>query len=129
MKQRVVTPAARLRALGQSVWIEGLSRDVVDDGRLAAWREEVIGGVVAGRAEFARALEEEVYDADLRQLAQERGAADVVGALRQEDVRRAADVMRPTYEETQGEDGYVSVDIPAALAHDTARSTAAARRI
>jgi transaldolase len=131
VKQGIITPVAQLRALGQSVWIEGLSRGLVDDGRLAAWRGEGIAGVVAGEAEFARSLreEEEGYDPDLRRLAPELGAADVVRALREEDVRRAADVMEPTYEETRGEDGYVSVDIPPGLAHDTRQTIAAARRL
>ena len=109
-------------ALGQSVWLDYIDRRLLDDGTLARMIEnDGISGVTSNPTIFEKALASTGdYAADIAQLAaagnEGPGIADM---LMRQDVARAADLLRPVYEKTQGADGYVSIEASPRLAHDT----------
>ena len=110
----------QLSTLGQSVWIDFLSRDLLDSGALArAVRDDAVVGVTSNPTIFARALSQgDHYDA---QLASRGGgnAKRVFLALAMRDVANACDLLRPVWERTKGRDGYVSIEVDPNLADDT----------
>jgi transaldolase len=127
-----MNPIEQLRQLGQSVWLDDLSRRLIVSGELAGMvaRGEVTG-VTSNPTIFQRAIAESGdYDADLARL-RGRGLStrEVYEALVVEDVRAAADLLRPVYERTGGADGYVSLEVDPALAYDTVGTVAEARRL
>ena len=110
----------QLSKLGQSVWIDFLSRDLLDSGALArAIRDDAVVGVTSNPTIFAKALAQgNHYDA---QLASKGGgdAKRAFLALAMRDVANACDLLRPVWEQTQGRDGYVSIEVDPNLADDT----------
>jgi transaldolase len=116
----------RLSALGQSVWIDFLSRDLIDSGALArAVEADAVVGVTSNPTIFANALSGgDAYD---EQIAAEAGdATDVFLNLAMRDVTTACDLLRPVWERTNGGDGYVSIEVDPRLAHETAPTIAQA---
>ena len=110
----------QLSALGQSVWIDFLSRDLLESGALArAVDEDAVVGVTSNPTIFAKALASgDHYDA---QLASRGGgnAKRIFLALAMRDVANACDLLRPVWERTKARDGYVSIEVDPNLAHDT----------
>ena len=107
---------------GRSVWIDGLTRETIRSGELSRLRDQGAGGATVGRAPIARAVtDSDAYDADIRRAADGRAPERVAWRLLVGDVRAAADVFRPVYEQTAGDDGYVCVELPPEVAHDTER--------
>ena len=120
---------ARLSEAGVSVWLDDLSRERIESGNLAdlvATRSIV--GVTTNPSIFQAALSKgHAYDEQVRELAA-RGA-DVDSAIRTittDDVRRACDVLAPTFEATGGLDGRVSIEVDPRLAHDADKTVAQA---
>jgi transaldolase len=108
-----------LSALGQSVWIDFLSRDLIESGALArAIREDAVVGVTSNPTIFEQALSRgHAYDAQLAAC----GGGDakrVFLALAMRDVRTACELLRPVWEQTEGGDGYVSIEVDPNLAED-----------
>jgi transaldolase len=121
-----MTRLEQLSALGQSVWIDFLSRDLIESGGLARTiAEDAVVGVTSNPSIFGKALSRgSAYDA---QIASSYGLpVDVFHALAMHDVSMACDVLRPIWEETRGRDGYVSIEVDPALAADTDGSIAQA---
>lgn len=113
---------AELSAQGVSVWLDDLSRDLIDSGKLAelvATRSVV--GVTTNPSIFQAALSKgHAYDAQIRDLA--AAGADATEAIRTvttDDVRAACDVLAPVFEATDGLDGRVSIEVDPRLAHKT----------
>lgn len=125
-------PLRRLAALGQSVWLDDMRRDLCEGPILERLiQQDGLSGMTSNPAIFRKAIAEtELYDADIRRLAMS-GAdpASLVEALAVTDVRRAADVFRPVYEATGGDDGFVSLEVGPHLSRDTDGSIAEARRL
>ncbi len=125
-------PLLRLHQLGQSVWLDYIQRDLIDNGGLERLiREDGLAGVTSNPAIFEKAISSgHEYEAPIRELAR-RGlrAAALYEALTLEDVMRAADLFRPLYEETQGSDGFVSIEVSPHLARDTTATIAEAQRL
>jgi transaldolase len=109
----------RLTALGQSVWIDYLSRDLIESGALArAVQEDAVVGVTSNPTIFEKALSRgHAYDA---QLASRHGgdAKRVFLELAMRDVSTACDLLRPVWDKTKGGDGYVSIEVDPNLADD-----------
>ena len=126
--------ANRLReieALGQAIWIDNLNRSLLDDGGLSRLVEEDgISGVTSNPTIFEKAMgHSDRYDDAFREALEDtRDPERIFERLAYRDVRDAAELLRPVFERTGGEDGYVSFELPAALAFDAAGSVAAARR-
>jgi transaldolase len=120
------TPLHRLATHGQSVWIDFLSRDLLRSGELARMiREDAVVGVTSNPTIFARALAEGgAYDHQI--AASDGDARSVFLELAMRDLTNACDLLRPTWERTEGRDGYVSIEVDPHLAGDTAATIAEA---
>jgi len=116
---------------GVSVWIDSLSREMLESGELARLIEEdAVVGVTSNPTIFQKALAEgDLYDTQLRELAESSGTAtDFFVALAQDDIRAACDLLRPVWERTSGVDGYVSLEVDPTLAYDRERTFEQATR-
>jgi transaldolase len=120
-----------LSRLGQSVWIDFLSRELLKGGGLARMMEEdAVCGVTSNPTIFQKALSEgDAYDEQLRSLASEQDAKEIFIALAAEDVGDACDLMRPVWDGGNGLRGYVSIEVDPTLAYDTDGTVAQARRL
>jgi transaldolase len=122
----------QLEALGQSVWLDYIRRDLVDDGGLKRLIEEDgLRGMTSNPSIFEKAiLDGGLYDGAIRVLtADGKDAQAIYETLSQEDVQGAADIFRPVFEKTGGADGYVSLEVNPHLAHDTEATVTEARRL
>lgn len=117
--------------LGQSVWLDYLRRGMTRSGELEAMVADGLRGMTSNPTIFEHAIATTSdYDDALTELTAS-GMTDrqVFDALVIQDVQEAADVFRPVYEETDGDDGYVSIEVSPELARDTEGSIAEARRL
>ena len=126
----------RLRTLhdaGQSIWLDFLRRGLITDGGLARLiRDDGVTGVTSNPTIFAKAIGGSGdYDEAIHRLAAEgmTNPLDVFYDLALADVRMAADLFGPVYEQTAGADGFVSFELEARLAHDARQSIAAAQEL
>ena len=129
-------PLASLHDHGQAVWLDFLSRRFIAEGGLRKLVEEDgLTGVTSNPTIFEKAIAGSAdYDASLKDAEREGdpgdlGAMALYERLAIEDIRNAADVLRPAYEATQGRDGYVSLEVSPYLAMDTEATVAEARRL
>jgi len=107
---------------GQSVWIDYLSRDMIHQGELERMmREDAVVGVTSNPTIFQKAISHgNAYDEQLRELMEEH--CETVGAffrLAERDVTDACDLLRRVWDEGNGRDGYVSIEVDPNLAYDT----------
>lgn len=109
-----------LSALGVSVWIDSLSREMLASGELARlMADDAVVGVTSNPTIFEKALAEgDRYDAQLASLDPALSPVDAFFALAQEDIRAACDLMRPVFDRTGGVDGWVSLEVDPTLAYD-----------
>jgi transaldolase len=110
-----------LSARGVSVWMDSLSREMLETGQLARLMDEdAVVGVTSNPTIFERALSTgDWYDDDLRELLNgQDDAKEIFLALAVEDVQRACDLMRPAWERSRGVDGRVSIEVDPDLAYD-----------
>jgi transaldolase len=116
----------QLSALGQSVWIDFLSRDLLESGALArAIADDAVVGVTSNPTIFAKALSSgDAYDDQV--AAAEGDAKSIFLELAMRDVANACDVLRPVWARTHGADGYVSIEVDPHLAGDTQATIAEA---
>ncbi len=111
----------RLSELGQSVWIDYLSRDMLEGGELARLVEEdAVVGVTSNPTIFQKAISQgSAYDEQLRDLlARQTDAKEIFLELSAQDVAAACDLLAPVHERTNGLDGYVSWEVDPTLAYD-----------
>ena len=121
-----------LSELGQSVWIDFLSRDLLRNGDLARkMQDDAVVGVTSNPTIFQKAIAAgNVYDEQLREVLQaERDAKEVFIRLATRDVSDALDLLRPVWDEGSGRDGYVSIEVDPNLAYDTEATIAEATRL
>jgi transaldolase len=114
-----------LSAHGVSVWVDSLSREMLETGHLKRLMEEdAVVGVTSNPTIFEKALSTgEWYDAQLREeLERLDDVKEVFFALAVEDIKRACDLMRPVWERTNGVDGYVSIEVDPDLAYERDKS-------
>jgi len=116
---------------GQAVWFDYIRRAFLDQGELQTLVDAGVRGVTSNPAIFEKAIAGSTdYDGDLAALVGEgRSVDEIYEALVLEDIRRAAAVLRPVYDASAGEDGYVSLEVSPTLAHDTYATIAEARRL
>lgn len=124
------------KQLGQSLWLDNLSRTLIQEGGLQRLiSDDGISGVTSNPAIFFKAISESPYYRDdvarLKAAAAPKPAPaePLYEALVIPDIQAACDLMRPEYERTQGRDGYVSLEVSPALAHDAAGTIAAGLRL
>jgi transaldolase len=121
-----------LSELGQSVWIDYLSRQLLQSGKLERMLEEdAVVGVTTNPTIFQKAIAEgDAYDEQLREvLAEEDDPKEVFLKLAVQDVQNACDLLRRVWDGGQGQDGYVSIEVDPNLAHDTQGTIDEAQRL
>ena len=126
------TPLGRLSQLGQSVWVDYISRQALEDGELARLvREDSVVGLTSNPTIFQKAIASgDAYDDQLREvLEHEEDGGEVFLQLAVTDIKDAADLLLPIWEEGSGGDGYVSLEVDPTLAHDAQGTAEAAQRI
>jgi transaldolase len=114
---------------GQSVWMDNLSRDIIQSGQLAEMvKSQGIRGITSNPAIFEKAIAgNAIYDSA---IATQTGKSinDIYEFLVFADIQNAADILKPVFDESKGEDGYVSIEVSPNLAHDTEGSISEALR-
>jgi transaldolase/glucose-6-phosphate isomerase len=129
-----MNPLKELAAEGQSIWLDYIRRNLIRSGELKRLVEDDgVRGVTSNPTIFEKAIAGSTdYDEALRALLA-KGPNDEVGKLYEplaiEDIQMAADVLRPVYDATGGDDGYVSLEVSPHLAHDTQGTISEAKRL
>lgn len=120
-----------LKRLGQSIWLDNLSRTHLREGVLARFITAGVSGITSNPTIFHKAVSDSpFYRDDLDHLkATEPDPERRYEALVVEDIRAACDLFRPIYEASDGDDGYVSLEVAPRLAYDTAGTVAEAQRL
>src|SRR5687767_4131578 len=129
-----MTPLKQLAEQGQSVWIDFLSRNFINDGDLADLVHEGVVGVTSNPTIFQGAIAEgDAYDDQIKQVsATESDPKEIFLALARDDIRAACDILRGIHSRPpggQGKDGWVSLEVDPNLAHDTQATIDEARRL
>jgi len=126
-----MTKLHELAELGQAIWFDYISRSLIASGELQKLVDQGLRGVTSNPSIFEKAIAgSDDYDEDLNRLVRDgKSVAEIYENLAMSDIRSAADVLRPVYEKSGGADGYVSLEVNPALAHDTGATIAEARRL
>src|SRR6266702_4029436 len=127
-----MTATQELQNLGQSLWLDNITRDLLNNGTLKRYVDEFsITGLTSNPTIFDHAIKNSrAYDAALGQKAKQSGSPqELFFELALEDLSRAAELFRPIHEKTNGVDGWVSLEVSPLLAHDTASTIAAAKSL
>ena len=121
-----------LHNLGQSLWLDNITRDLLNSGTLKRYIDELsVTGLTSNPTIFDHAIKNSTaYDAAIRKkLGEGKSGEELFFELALEDLTRAADLFRPIYDRTNGVDGWVSLEVSPLLAHDTASTLAAAKSL
>src|SRR5277367_575269 len=119
-----------LHDLGQSLWLDNITRDLLDSGTLKRYIDEFsVTGLTSNPTIFDHAIKNSSdYDAEIAEkLRQGKTGEALFFDLAMDDLTRAADLFRPVHDRTNGVDGWVSLEVSPLLAYDTARTLAAAK--
>jgi transaldolase len=119
-----------LHDLGQSLWLDNITRDILDNGTLKRYIDELsVTGLTSNPTIFDLAIKHsESYDAAIRDGMSHGSTGEALFfELALDDLTRAADLFRPTNDKTKGVDGWVSLEVSPLLAYDTATTLAAAK--
>jgi transaldolase len=121
-----------LHNLGQSIWLDSITRELLDSGTLTRYIEDLsVTGITSNAMIFSHAIKSSpAYGAAIRKkFTWNKSAEEVFFELALEDVTRAADLFRPIYEQTNGVDGWVSLEVSPLLAYDSAKTLIAAKEL
>ena len=121
-----------LHNLGQSLWLDNITRDLINSGTLKRYIDELsVTGLTSNPTIFDHAIKNSSsYDAAIRKKLDEgKSGEKLFFELALEDLTRAADLFQPTFDRTNGVDGWVSLEVSPLLAHDTASTLAAAKSL
>ena len=121
-----------LHDLGQSLWLDNITRDLLDNGTLQRYIDELsVTGLTSNPTIFDQAIKNSTaYDATIRQKLKEgKSGEELFFELALEDLTRAAGLFRPIYDRTDGVDGWVSLEVSPLLAYDMASTLAAAKEL
>jgi transaldolase len=125
-------PTQKLHNLGQSLWLDNITRDLLDGGTLKRYIDELsVTGLTSNPTIFDHAIKNSAaYDGAIREeLAMGKAGEALFFDLALQDLMRAADLFRPVHDRTNGVDGWVSLEVSPLLAHDTGRTIAAAKEL
>jgi transaldolase len=123
-------PNKTLHDQGQSLWLDNITRDLLQNGTLARYMADLsVTGLTSNPTIFNQAIKNSTaYDDTIRQKASDgKSGEDLFFDVALEDLTRAADLFRPIWERTHGIDGWVSLEVSPLLAHDTASTLAASK--
>ncbi|NJK49315.1 transaldolase [Candidatus Gracilibacteria bacterium] len=116
---------------GQSIWMDNLNRDLIQSGELKQLiSNRGIVGITSNPTIFEKAIAgNQIYDEDIEAgIKAGKSVQEIYETLVFEDIRNACDILAPVYEESNGFDGYVSIEVPPVIAHDTEMTIQEARR-
>ncbi len=121
----------QLHDLGQSIWLDNITRAMLDSGQLQAYVDDYsVTGLTSNPSIFDKAIASGDYDAAIRGKAASGAAAEeLFFELAIEDLRRAADIFSDVHRRTAGVDGFVSLEVSPTLAYDPEATVAMARRL
>lgn len=124
----------RISDLGQSIWYDNIERGMLEGGELARMiNEDHVVGVTSNPTIFQKAISgSTAYDAQIEEIVAENPTLpikELYEKLAIADIRSAADVLHPVYERTNGDDGYISLEVSPELAHDTEGTVEEAKRL
>jgi transaldolase len=122
----------KLHDLGQSLWLDNITRDLLTSGTLRRYINELsVTGLTSNPTIFDHAIKNSTaYDGAIRtKLREGKSGEQLFFDLALEDITQAADLFRPVWEKTNGVDGWVSLEVSPLLAHDTASTLAAAKEL
>jgi transaldolase len=123
-------PTQQLHDIGQSLWLDNITRDLLNNGTLKSYRDQFsVTGLTSNPTIFDQAIKKSsTYDPAIHE-AMGRGLSGeaLFFELALDDLTRAADLFRPTHDQTKGVDGWVSLEVSPLLAYDTATTLAAAK--
>jgi transaldolase len=125
-----MNPTKTLHNLGQSLWLDNITRELLSSGTLQRYIDEYsVTGVTSNPTIFDHAIKNSVnYDSDIaRHASRGRPTEDLFFELALADLTRAADLLRPVFTRSNGVDGWVSVEVSPLFAHDARRTVSAAR--
>jgi transaldolase len=132
LEVKVMKATQLLHNLGQSLWLDNITRDLLNTGTLKRYIDEFsVTGLTSNPTIFDHAIKNSTaYDAAIRKKLDEgKSGEELFFELALEDLTRAADLFRPIYDRTNGVDGWVSLEVSPLLAHDTASTVAAAKSL
>ena len=131
MNQSTDTPTSRLQQAGVSLWLDNITRTLLDDGTLQGYIDASnVTGLTSNPSIFDQAIDSGAYDAAIQhKLAAGKSGEALFFELAMEDLRRAADLFKPVHERSKGLDGWVSLEVSPLLAYDTASTLAEAQRL
>jgi transaldolase/glucose-6-phosphate isomerase len=123
-------PPVDVQQFGQSIWYDNISRDMIQSGELQKLLNEFgVLGMTSNPTIFEKAVSESaLYDDSIKNLL-DLDANEIFDQLSTDDIRAAADLLRPIYDRTQGADGYVSLEVSPMLANDTDTTLSEAKRL
>ncbi len=126
-----MTKLHQLAELGQAIWLDYIRRSFIKDGDLQDLVDDGLRGLTSNPSIFDKAISgSDDYDDDLLRLSgRGKSPQGIYEALAIRDIQLAADVLRPVYNETDGDDGYVSLEVSPQLAHDAEGTIQEARRL
>jgi len=121
----------QLHAAGQSIWLDFIDRGLLAGAELARMiRDDALAGMTSNPTIFEKALAEGAdYDEQLLAAPEGLDAGALFELVSTDDVRTACDIFRPVYDESKGHDGFVSIEVSPALAHDVEATILEARRL
>jgi transaldolase len=131
-EEPIVNATQKLRAAGQSLWLDNITRKLVESGTLARYARELsITGLTSNPTIFDHAISKsQDYDGAIRDKVKAGRAGEALFfELAIEDLTRAADLFRPIHDATDGVDGWVSLEVSPLLAYDTAKTIAQAKEL
>ncbi len=127
----MTNPLMELKVLGQSVWLDDIDRGQLRSGLFGRLvDEDGLSGATGNPTIFEHSItHSSTYDEQMQQLLREgKSAQEIYEVLAITDVRTVADLLRPTYDRTDGQDGFVSIEVSPYLAQDTERTLSEVRR-
>lgn len=127
-----MNPLNKLRKQGQSIWLDLLSRKIMDSGKLQSLIDnDDLRGLTSNPSIFEKAISDSSdYDADVAIFSKEEtDNTDIFFNMAIDDIQRAADIFKPVYDKTEGRDGFVSLEVSPYLANDTDATIEQAREL
>jgi len=121
-----------IRNSGQSIWLDFFDREIMNSGKLKTLiDQDGVSGVTSNPSIFEKAIHASSdYDEDIKTLSREKNnSEDIFLGLAIKDIRRAADLFKPVYEKSNGEDGFVSLEVSPRLALDTKGTIKQAKKL
>ncbi|MGN6339604.1 MAG: transaldolase [Ginsengibacter sp.] len=117
---------------GQSIWLDFFDRELMNNGKLQKLiDEDGLSGITSNPSIFEKAIKgSSDYDEDIKKLSQQdKSNEEIFFGFATEDIRRAADILKPVFDEAKGTDGFVSIEVSPLLANDTQGTIKQAREL